>query len=73
VCRRVGPTVDVGQEELIRLAVIGVSSATALHAGKAKRFDLAFSRHDGIVMDPVGDEILVRHRQTAVVVTAMVR
>jgi len=64
--------IDVGEEESVGLAVIGVAAATALHADKPKRFRLADGRGNGIMVHAVIHEILLRDREIAVFESAVI-
>jgi hypothetical protein len=46
--------------------VLGVAPAPALHADKAKRFRLTDGRRDGVVMNAIVHEVLLRNREVAV-------
>jgi hypothetical protein len=60
------------QEEKIGLAVVGISSASALcNPDEAERLCFADSRRHGIVVNAVVDEVLFGNRQATVVVAAM--
>src|SRR5262249_37071942 len=62
------------QEEQTWLAILGIPPTTALcNADEAQRLCLAGRRCDLVMRDTVIDEILLRDRQPAIVVAAVVR
>ena len=69
--RPTAAAVSEREEEPVRLAVIGVAAAAALHAYEAKCLRLTDGWRDGVVVHAVVHEVLLRDRQVAVFAAAM--
>jgi hypothetical protein len=62
-----------GEPKQVRLAMFGITAVPALSdLDEAQRFGLAYCRRDGVVIDAIVDEVLLRDDQRSVVITPVI-